>query len=85
MERKVQNVAIIGAGLMGFGIGVEYARFGYNVSFYNTGKDSSELAMQRAKEALDLMVKTKLIASDVAKATYSRIRETRTILPVYIQ
>ena len=74
MERKVKNVAIIGAGLMGFGIGVEYARFGYNVSFYNTKKASSEVAMQRAKEALDLMVKTKLITSDVAKATYSRIR-----------
>ena len=79
MERKVQNVAIIGAGLMGFGIGVEYARFGYNVSFYNTGKASSEAAMQRAKEALDLMVKTKLITSDVAKATYSRIRPTTDI------
>jgi len=36
MERRVQKVAIIGAGLMGFGIGVEYARFGYHVSFYNT-------------------------------------------------
>jgi len=57
MERKVKNVAIIGAGLMGFGIGVEYARFGYNVSFYNTRKASSEVAMQQAKEALDLMVK----------------------------
>ncbi len=76
MERKVQNVAIIGAGLMGFGIGVEYARFGYNVSFYNTKKASSEVAMQRAKEALDLMVKTKLITSDVAKVTYGRIRPT---------
>jgi 3-hydroxybutyryl-CoA dehydrogenase len=74
--RKVQNVAIIGAGLMGFGIGVEYARFGYNVSFYNTRKSSSEEAMQRAKEALDLMVKTRLITRDTAKATYSRIRPT---------
>lgn len=79
MERKVQKVAIIGAGLMGFGIGVEYARFGYNVSFYNTRKASSETAMQRAKEALDLMVKTKLITRDVAKATYSRIRPTTDI------
>jgi len=76
MERKVQNVAIIGAGLMGFGIGVEYARFGYNVNFYNTRKATSEEAMQRAKEALDLMVKTKLITRDIAKATYSRIRPT---------
>jgi len=61
---------------MGFGIGVEYARFGYNVNFYNTRKATSEEAMQRAKEALDLMVKTKLITRDIAKATYSRIRPT---------
>ncbi len=79
MERRVQNVAIIGAGLMGFRIGVEYARFGYNVSFYNTRKASSEEAMQRAQEALDLMVKTRLITRDVAKATYSRIRPTTDI------
>jgi len=76
MERKVQNVAIIGAGLMGFGIGVEYARFGYNVNFYNTNKASSEGAMQRAKEALDTMVRTKLISRADAKATYARIRPT---------
>ena len=77
--RKVQNVAIIGAGLMGFGIGVEYARFGYNVSFYNTRKSSSEEAMQRAKEALDLMVKTRLITREMAKATCARIRPTTDI------
>jgi len=48
MERRVQNVAIIGAGLMGFGIGVEYARFGYNASFYNTRKASSEFSGEDA-------------------------------------
>jgi 3-hydroxybutyryl-CoA dehydrogenase len=73
---KVQNIAIIGAGLMGFGIGVEYARFGYNVSFYNTKKASSEEAMQRAKEALDLMVKTRLITRATANAAYGRIIPT---------
>ena len=76
MERRVQNVAIIGAGLMGFGIGVEYARFGYHVSFYNTNQASSDVAMQRAKEALGLMAKTKLITRVVAKETFTRIRPT---------
>ncbi len=79
MQRKIEKVAIIGAGLMGFGIGVEYARFGYKVSFYNTSQASSELAMQRAKEALDLMVRTELITSDLAEATYRRIRPTTDI------
>jgi len=30
--KKIQHIAIIGAGLMGLGIGVEYARFGYDVN-----------------------------------------------------
>ena len=48
-ERNIHNVAVIGAGLMGLGIGVEYARFGYDVKLYNTGKKSSESARQRAR------------------------------------
>jgi 3-hydroxybutyryl-CoA dehydrogenase len=72
-EFKVQNVSIIGAGLMGLGIGVEYARFGYNVKLYNTNKASSENAIQRATAILDLMVKTKLISRDTAKGTLPRI------------
>jgi len=79
MRRKVQNVAIIGAGLMGLGIGVEYARFGYNVSLYNTNKKSSDAAMQRAKEDLDLMAKTKFITRAEEKETYSRLRPTTDI------
>jgi len=79
MRRKVQNIAIIGAGLMGLGIGVEYARFGYNVSLYNTNKKSSDAAMQRAKEILDLMAKTKLITRAEAKETYGRLRPTTDI------
>jgi len=76
MQRKVQNVAIIGAGLMGFGIGTEYARFGYNVSFYNTNAKSSRQAMERAKGALDMMVKNRLIKRVEADAAMKRIRPT---------
>ena len=75
-EFKIQNVAIIGAGLMGLGIGVEYARFGYNVKLYNTSKTSSENANQRAGEILELMVETKLISRDMAKATLKRLMTT---------
>jgi 3-hydroxybutyryl-CoA dehydrogenase len=76
MQRKVQNIAIIGAGLMGFGIGTEYARFGYNVSFYNTNAKSSQQAMERTKEALDTMVKNNLIKRIEADAAQKRIRPT---------
>ena len=75
-----ERVAVIGAGLMGFGIAVEFARFGYEVSIYNTGEESSRQAMERAGEALDLMVETGLITGDDAKAAHGRLRPTTDIV-----
>lgn len=42
---QIEHIAIIGAGLMGLGIGLEFARFGYDVSLYNTTKETSDKAM----------------------------------------
>ncbi len=78
-EKQVKDVAIIGAGLMGLGIGVEFARFGYNVRLYNTKKETSDRAMKRAAEDLDLMVKMQLISRDTAKGAYSRLCPTTDI------
>ena len=72
-KQKIHNIAVVGAGLMGLGIGVEYARFGYDVKLYNTGKTSSKSAELRAGEILDLMVKTRLITRNTAKAALSRL------------
>jgi len=73
-ENGIKRVAIIGAGLMGFGIGVEYARFGYEVVLYNTRKESSENAMKEAKAALDLMAETELITLQDAAAACRRLQ-----------
>jgi len=75
-EEKVKHVAVIGAGLMGLGIGVDFARFGYPVSLYNTHEATSRRALEMAKEDLDLMVETQLITTEEAKATYDRLRPT---------
>jgi 3-hydroxybutyryl-CoA dehydrogenase len=75
-EEGIERVAVIGAGLMGFGIAVEFARFGYQVSMYNTREETSKRAMAQAKEALDLMAETKLITRDEASAAYARLRPT---------
>ena len=72
-EEGIERVAVIGAGLMGLGIGLEFARFGYPVSLYNTGEASSRDARARATEDLDLMVETELISEDEAKAAFSRL------------
>ncbi|UCH43173.1 MAG: 3-hydroxyacyl-CoA dehydrogenase family protein, partial [Dehalococcoidales bacterium] len=72
-EEGIEKVAVIGAGLMGLGIGVEFARFGYPVSLYNTREASSRDARERAIEDLDLMVETELISRDEAKDTLDRL------------
>lgn len=61
---------------MGFGIGVEYARFGYEVSLYNTKKQTSQNAMEQAREALDLMAETRLITHKEADMAYKRLHPT---------
>ncbi len=75
-EKDIERVAVIGAGLMGLGIGVEFARFGYQVSLYNTTEDTSKKAMEQARDDLNLMVETGLVTSDEAKAAYNRLRPT---------
>lgn len=78
-EEGIERVAVIGAGLMGFGVAVEFARFGYHVSMYNTREETSKRAMEQAKEALDLMAETELITGDEAMAAYARLRPTTEI------
>ena len=73
-EKHIERVTVIGAGLMGLGIAVEFARFGYQVSIYNTNQASSQKAMERAGEDLELMVEAELLTAEDAKATYNRLR-----------
>ncbi len=75
-KESIERVAVIGAGLMGLGIGVEFARFGYQVSLYNTTEATSKKAMEGASEDLDLMVETQLLTAEEAKAAYDRLRPT---------
>ena len=75
-NKDVKQAAVIGAGMMGFGIGLEFARFGYPVRLYNTREASSKQAMVNCRESLDLMVETGLITAAEADAAYGRIEPT---------
>jgi len=79
-EAGIERVAVIGAGLMGFGVAVEFARFGYQVNIYNTREETSQQAMQQAREALDLMAETELITGEEADAAYGRLHPTTDIV-----
>jgi 3-hydroxybutyryl-CoA dehydrogenase len=75
-EPGINRVAVVGAGLMGYGIGLEYARFGYETALYNTKKETSVKAMAQARESLDLMAETGLITKSEADAAYNRLHPT---------
>ena len=75
-DPEIDNVAVIGAGLMGFGVGVEFARFGYQVALFNRSPETSRQAMRQARQALDLMVETELMSGAEADDAYRRLRPT---------
>ncbi len=75
-EPGIERVAVIGAGLMGFGVGVEFARFGHEVTLYNRREETSREALERSREALELMAETELITAAEADAAYGRLKPT---------
>ena len=75
-EKIIKRVAIIGSGQMGAGIGMEFARFGYNVCLQDMKTEVFRHAMQAIREDLDLMVETALITAAEAETTLGRIRTT---------
>jgi len=72
----VNKVAIIGAGLMGFGIGVDFARAGYETWLYNTRAETSRQSMLRCRKAINLFVDGELMTSGEANAAYARLHPT---------
>jgi 3-hydroxybutyryl-CoA dehydrogenase len=76
-ERQIKKVAIIGAGQMGNGIGVEFARWGCQVALQARHDETLKHSMESIKEDLDLMVETGLIKGEEAKAAFARVRTTK--------
>ena len=72
-DRGIKKIAIIGAGLMGYGIGIDFARAGFEVALWNRSLDASRQAMTRSREALDHMVEADFISSGAADQTFARL------------
>jgi 3-hydroxybutyryl-CoA dehydrogenase len=73
---SIKRVAVIGAGLMGHGIALEFAVAGYEVSL--TDSDEAVLASspERIRAGLRTMTSLALVASDRAAAAPERIQTT---------
>jgi 3-hydroxybutyryl-CoA dehydrogenase len=72
----INKVAIIGAGLMGYGIGVDFIRAGYPTWLYNTREESSRGSMMRARKALDLFVEAAMMTAGEADEAYRLLHFT---------
>ncbi len=78
-ELRVKKVAVIGAGVMGKCIGLDFARFGYEVVLHDLLEEQLDKSLRSVQEELDLMVEAELIPSDVARAALGRLRTTTDI------
>ena len=76
-RKKIERIAIIGAGQMGSGIGAEFARYGYQVALQDKYDEALKRAMESVREDLDLMVETQLISAADSKAALDRVRTTK--------
>lgn len=79
-SEDIQNVAVIGAGLLGHGIAQEFAMAGYQVSMNDTSKENLDKAVENIKRNLGMMKKVGLIQENqVSKALDNLSVETSII------
>ena len=64
---------------MGVGIGIDFARAGFDVSLLNRSADSSGKAMARSRKALELMASAGLITSQAAGDAFAHLEPTTDI------
>ncbi|MCZ6538562.1 MAG: 3-hydroxyacyl-CoA dehydrogenase NAD-binding domain-containing protein, partial [Chloroflexi bacterium] len=70
---KIKNVAVIGAGLMGHGIALEFAAHGRSVSIHDRSEEVLLDAMQRARVGLLALARADRIPEDEVEASLARI------------
>ena len=74
--REIQQVAVVGSGLMGHGIAQTFAVKGYKVNLLSRSKHSLRKAVNEIEWSLNKLVEKSEINNDEAQATLSRINTT---------
>lgn len=72
-EHNIQRIAVVGAGLMGHGIALEFASRGYPVTLHDRSADQLALARGAIGEGLERLVAAGRITAETAAATPARI------------
>ena len=69
----IQQIAVIGAGLMGHGIAQEFASAGYQVHLHDVNQAQVDAGIERIRENLQLFVENDLARPDQIDETLNRI------------
>lgn len=69
----IERIAIIGAGTMGAGISLIFAKSGYDVNLHDVNSQQLDLALERIQRSLELFQKEGLILPEKAKISKSKI------------
>ena len=69
----IQQIAVIGAGLMGHGIAQEFAFAGYQVHLHDVNQAQVDAGIERIRDNLQVFVENDLARSDQIDETLSRI------------
>ena len=73
---QIKKVSVVGLGLMGYGIALEFARYGYEVNGFDISKEAVAQAQIRIKADLDLMAEVELLSQNDAEEAFKRIHFT---------
>lgn len=70
----IQNIAVIGAGLMGHGIALDFALSGYDVNLYSRTEDSLQRGLAMLHESIRRLIEIGVLAEDESKDVLGRVR-----------
>ncbi len=71
---EIKRITVVGAGLMGHGIGLAYALGGYEVTINDVSHEILEKALRNIKANLEMLLINKVIDQDLAAQALARIK-----------
>ncbi len=71
-----EKIAVVGAGLMGTSIGLDWARAGFSVTIYDSDSDRVESVTRRAREIGQALVESSVITANELNLAVARMTAT---------
>src|SRR5690349_572311 len=76
MSERGDRIAVVGAGLMGTSIGLDWARAGFSVAIYDSNPDTVSSLTRRAREIGQALVESEVISANELNLAVARLTPT---------